>query len=182
MPLTTGTRLGPYEIIAPIGAGGMGEVYRAKGTKLNRDVALSSQSGTQTAWVVDLAGGQPRQFSTMSISASPDLEVSPDGRQVMFLSGGSAVVMPIAGGEPIRRIAMPNTRLRWAPDGRGLTYADAAGTNLWVQPIDGGAPRQLTTLADNKRIVNFAWSPDGKQLAITRAVTTSDIVLLKGVR
>ncbi len=40
MPLTPGTRLGPYEIVAPIGAGGMGEVYRAKDTKLNRDVAI----------------------------------------------------------------------------------------------------------------------------------------------
>ena len=40
MPLTTGTRLGPYEIIAPIGAGGMGEVYSAKDTRLDRTVAL----------------------------------------------------------------------------------------------------------------------------------------------
>jgi Tol biopolymer transport system component/predicted Ser/Thr protein kinase len=40
MSLTTGTRLGPYEILAPIGAGGMGEVYRAHDTKLKRDVAL----------------------------------------------------------------------------------------------------------------------------------------------
>src|SRR5580700_1743199 len=38
--MTPGTRLGPYEILAPIGAGGMGEVYRAKDTKLKRDVAL----------------------------------------------------------------------------------------------------------------------------------------------
>ena len=40
MPHTVGDRLGPYEILAPIGAGGMGEVYRAKDTKLGRDVAL----------------------------------------------------------------------------------------------------------------------------------------------
>src|SRR3989442_1331443 len=40
MPLAAGTRLGPYEIVAPIGAGGMGQVYRARDTKLNRDVAL----------------------------------------------------------------------------------------------------------------------------------------------
>jgi Tol biopolymer transport system component len=40
MPLSAGTRLGPYEILAPIGAGGMGEVYRAKDTKLKREVAL----------------------------------------------------------------------------------------------------------------------------------------------
>ncbi|MEO8050661.1 MAG: protein kinase [Acidobacteriota bacterium] len=40
MALAPGTRLGPYDILAPIGAGGMGEVYRAKDTKLKRDVAL----------------------------------------------------------------------------------------------------------------------------------------------
>ena len=40
MALSTGTRLGPYEIVAAIGAGGMGEVYRARDTRLKRDIAL----------------------------------------------------------------------------------------------------------------------------------------------
>ena len=40
MPLSPGARLGPYEILAPIGAGGMGEVYRAKDTRLDRIVAI----------------------------------------------------------------------------------------------------------------------------------------------
>src|SRR6266478_5033206 len=38
--LTSGTRLGPYEIVSPLGAGGMGEVYRARDTRLDRTVAI----------------------------------------------------------------------------------------------------------------------------------------------
>src|SRR5688572_21322380 len=40
MPLTPGHRLGPYEIVGPIGQGGMGEVYRGRDTRLDRDVAI----------------------------------------------------------------------------------------------------------------------------------------------
>ena len=40
MPLSPATRLGPYEILSPLGAGGMGEVYRARDTRLDRTVAI----------------------------------------------------------------------------------------------------------------------------------------------
>ena len=39
--LAAGTTLGPYKILAPLGAGGLGEVYRARGTRLSRDVAIT---------------------------------------------------------------------------------------------------------------------------------------------
>ena len=69
----------------------------------------------------------------------------------------------------------------WTPDSPAIAYW-GAGSELWLQPIDGSPARQLTDLRDRRAIADFAWSRDGKYLAIARAVVTSDIVLFRGLQ
>ena len=71
------------------------------------------------------------------------------------------------------RSARPSAPGAWA---RSITQK-----NIWVQPIDGGAPHSLTKFTD-KTINDFAWSPDDKRLAITRGASLADLVLIKGIR
>jgi len=63
MSLSPGARLGPYEIVSAIGAGGMGEVYRARDARLQRDVAIKV-----------LPGGAPLQ----SVNYRPELDNGPE--------------------------------------------------------------------------------------------------------
>ena len=68
MTLPTGTRLGPYEVVSPLGAGGMGEVYKAIDPRLGRTVAIKVLSpGTRR-----VAGGQEagRRRSSSSVRSS----------------------------------------------------------------------------------------------------------------
>ncbi|PYV61361.1 MAG: hypothetical protein DMG97_43380 [Acidobacteria bacterium] len=94
--------------------------------------------------------------------------------------------MPFEGGEPIKVFdaLTPIGRLiRWAPDGRAVTYivTSAGVSNIWSQPIDGGAPKQLTNFKSDQMFW-FDWSRDGKQLAVSRGTVTSDVVLISNFR
>jgi eukaryotic-like serine/threonine-protein kinase len=69
MPFEGGMRLGPYEIIAPLGAGGMGEVYRARDTRLDRTVAIKVLTGPLAA---DSEARQRFEFEARAIAALND--------------------------------------------------------------------------------------------------------------
>ena len=102
MPLAPGTRLGPYEIASPLGAGGMGEVYRARDTKLNRDVALKI--------LPDLFAADPERLARFEREARTLAALNhPHIAQIHGLdesSGVRALVMELVEGEDLaQRIA-----------------------------------------------------------------------------
>src|ERR1700760_4364327 len=71
-PLTSGTRLGPYEILALVGAGGMGEVYRARDTRLGRDVAIKILS-THVSFDPDLKRRFEREARAVCLLTHPNI-------------------------------------------------------------------------------------------------------------
>jgi Tol biopolymer transport system component len=77
------------------------------------------------------------------------------------------------------RSSLPR-RMQWSEDGQALTYINTVNgvSNIWSQPLAGGAPVQLTDFK-SEEISNFAWSPDGSQLVCVRGVFSTDIVLLR---
>src|ERR1700732_391738 len=96
MPLSSGDKLGPYEILAPIGAGGMGQVYRARDTRLGREVALKVSSERFTERIVREA----RAIASLShpnicalYDVGPDYLVMEllDGQPLDQLIGGKAL-------------------------------------------------------------------------------------------
>jgi Tol biopolymer transport system component len=137
---------------------------------------------TVSIWRVPITGGTPTKIADGS-----SVDVSPDGRSIAFTTAGpderlSVFVCGFPACTSPRRIAAAEflAPVRWTPDGGGVAYGSQG--NLWVQPLDGGAPRQLTRFTDGRPIRSFAWSHDGKRLALTRSTVTNDIVLFRGLK
>jgi Tol biopolymer transport system component len=146
---------------------------------------------------VSTGGGTPVELFRGTVSSPP--AVSPDGSLVAYgkIEGQGAgakskiVVQKTEGGASLQEIEMPSTsnvqRLGWTPDGRAFTYVrNTTGNreNLYMQPLAGGAPVQLTHFDSEPALVaSYAWSRDGKKLAITRArYNDTDVVMFSGFR
>jgi Tol biopolymer transport system component len=134
-------------------------------------------------------GGTPVPLTSRA-SSSPTF--SPDGKLIAFnlMDEGSVqckiAVMPFEGGPPIKVFDIPGGFFRpigWTPDGRAVAYPVYRGgvSNIWAQPLDGGPPKQLTYFREGQ-IFDFAWSRDGKQLALSRGLINSDVVLINNLR
>src|SRR6185295_11353788 len=142
MTLATGTRLGPYEIQSAIGAGGMGEVYRARDTRLDRIVAIKVVSERLTGDPTALARLE-REARAVAVLSHPNiLAVHDFGRA----GGVTYVVMELLEGEPLdRRLASEHLSWRAAleiaaslADGlasahaKGIFHRDLKPANIFV--------------------------------------------------
>ena len=150
--LSAGTKLGPYEILAPLGAGGMGEVYRARDTKLNRDVALKVLPEAFARDPARMARFQ-REAQVLASLNHPNI-ASIYGLEE---SGGvRALVMELVEGKSLKeRIAKPLTPGP-SPHGKGepkslevLPSPSGRGWSRVAAPGEGvGAPLRTDTLLD----------------------------------
>jgi len=150
-----------------------------------REVVFSSPAGgQQSVWRVPIGGGPPSQIVDQPIGLSGFSDVSVDGRSILLNWGGSWRLCDYPSCTSPRPASVKGSLPRWTPDGKGLSYMvqDANGTNIWVQPLDGSASRQITHFTDGRLIGHYAWSRDGQRLAVSRASLSSDIVLFRGLK
>src|SRR5262245_33481398 len=114
MPLDVGTRIGAFEVLALLGAGGMGEVYRARDHKLNRDVALKIVGARLTEDALLRCVREARARAALShphIAQIYGLEDSSDARAlVRELVGGEDLADRIARGSIALDEALPIAR------------------------------------------------------------------------
>jgi serine/threonine protein kinase len=119
MPLSPGDKLGPYEIRAPLGAGGMGEVYKARDTRLDRLVAIKT-SRTEFSERFAREARAVAALNHPNVCQLYDLGTLPDG--------GSYLVMEFIDGSPVAPVDAPRRLLDLAVQiADGMAAAHAAG-------------------------------------------------------
>jgi serine/threonine protein kinase/Tol biopolymer transport system component len=173
--LTEGSYLDAYPVCAPDGSS---------------VIFMSTRSATWTIWKVGIDGGAPVLLTDQPAEYPT---ISPDGKLIAYFSLDEKAnnqprlaIIPSQGGAPLKTIDLSHTAqalaFAWLPDGRSVAYLDIGSgvLNIWSQPIDGGAPKQLTNFK-SEFVNNFAISRDGK-IAAYRFSATRDIVLIKDFR
>ncbi len=142
MALSAGTRLGPYEILSPLGAGGMGEVYRSRDSKLNRPIAIKILPEI-AATDADRRARFQREAQTIAALNHPNIVTIysvEEAEGLLFLTmelvdGTSLDTLLVKGGLPLARIfalAIPLADAVSAAHQRGITHRDLKPANVMV--------------------------------------------------
>jgi Tol biopolymer transport system component/predicted Ser/Thr protein kinase len=129
MPLSIGDKLGPYEILAPIGKGGMGEVYRAHDSRLNRDVAIKVSAA-------QFSERFEREAKAIAALNHPNIcqiyDVGPNYLVMEFIEGESPKG-PLPLDEALRIARQIADALEAAHD-KGITHRDLKPGNIKIKP------------------------------------------------
>jgi eukaryotic-like serine/threonine-protein kinase len=151
-------------------------------------------------WFIAFSGGgalwkfssDGNKLSLLAAKSPARAAISPDGKWIAYVFKENPVykiaIIPSDGGQPVKVFGPPPGYLasvvRWGPNAHTLTYAATSKddvTNLWTQPLSGGPPKQITSFG-TESIADFAWSPDGKYLAIARGHWASDAVMISNFK
>src|SRR5436309_14189535 len=165
MPLSPGARLGPYEILDSIGAGGMGEVYRARDTRLNRTVAIKIAA----AQFSERFGSEARAVAALNHPHICTLfDVGPDYLVMEYIEG-----KPVSGPAPLEEALKLGIQIADALDAahrNGIVHRDLKPANILltksgVKLLDFGLAKM-----DQKR------SPVGDE-TVTQALTKEGAIV-----
>ncbi len=145
------------------------------------------KSDTQTLYKVPVAGGSAERVGSLNCSG---LDISPDGKQILLSSYDfkaqkpAVYLLDATSGSVLQSFKSDSRssvgRYSFLPDGKAFSYGirENGIDNLLAQPLDGSPPHPLTKYTSEK-IRDYAWSRDGKRLAIIRGDEPSDLVLIK---
>ena len=149
----------------------------------------TSSDGRTLLYKMQLGDGPSVPLSDLLLVHNADY--SPDGTRVMAAlldpkTGKiQGCILPSSGGPSLFCHDAPPTLdpmgiMGWMPDGRGMVALDnrTGIPNLWTFPFDHGSGKQLTHLLKSE-IHDFAWSPDGKRIALARGPVEQNVVLIK---
>src|SRR6185503_4657373 len=125
MLISPGDKLGPYEIIEPLGKGGMGEVYRARDPRLNRDVAIKVSAA-------QFSERFEREARAIAALNHPNIcqiyDIGPDYLVMEYIEGAPPCG-PVAATEAVR-LALGIAAALEAAHGKGITHRDLKPANV----------------------------------------------------
>ena len=204
-----GDKLGHCEIVGRLGAGGMGEVYRAKVTHLSQGEAMRRTIARNRAAVRSFAvpalvflaaisfasdtdwdvtdTGQPYIDAEFTVTEGTwmSVDVHPDGSEILFDLLGDIYRIPATGGDATLLHGGPAMQIMpsFSPDGRRVLYlSDASGSdNVWVSDADGSGARQITNETTDV-LAGPAWDPGGEYVAAAKRYGTFPRVRASEIR